>query len=149
MMVRWHAYDLKILHISKSALQTIISHLKEIYGNNLKENFGHQHDYLGMCFDYSTKGEVQVSMDKSIATIIDTFPEQITGVSATPVNDNLFKVRPDGEKRLPESQATMFHHTSAQLLSISNCIRCDIQTTVTFLTTRVQHPDEEDWGKLK
>ena len=102
-----------------------------------------------MCFDYGTKGEVQISMDKSIATIIDSFPEKITGVSATPANDNLFKVRPNGEKPLPEAQAAMFHHTVAQLLYVSNRVRRDIQTTVAFLTTRVQHPDEDDWGKLK
>ncbi len=26
---------------------------------------------------------------------------------------------------------------------------CDIQTPITFLTTRVKHPGEDDWGKLK
>ncbi len=79
-----------------------------------------------MCFDYGTKGEVQISMDKSIATIIDTFPEQITGVSMTPANDNLFKVQPEGGKLLPKSQAAMFPHTVAQLLYVSNCICHDI-----------------------
>jgi hypothetical protein len=28
-------------------------------------------------------------------------------------------------------------------------VRCNIQTTVAFLTTRVKQPDEDDWGKLK
>ncbi len=36
----------------------------------------------------------------------------------------------------------------AQLLFLSR-VRRDIQTTVAFLTTRVKHPDEDDWGKLK
>jgi len=27
--------------------------------------------------------------------------------------------------------------------------RRDIQTAVSFLTTRVKHPDEDDWGKVK
>ena len=57
-----------------------------------------------MCFDYSTKGEeVQVSMNKFTTTIIDTFPETIMGVSATPANDNLFKVWPNGKKLLTEA----------------------------------------------
>jgi hypothetical protein len=41
-----------------------------------------------------------------------------------------------------------FHHTTAQLLFLS-CVCRDIQTTVTFLTTRVKRPDQDDWGKLK
>jgi hypothetical protein len=37
----------------------------------------------------------------------------------------------------------------AQLLFASARSRKDIQTAVSFLTTRVKQPDEDDWGKLK
>ena len=37
----------------------------------------------------------------------------------------------------------------AQLLFLSCRARRDIQTAVSFLTTRVKAPDEDDWGKLK
>ena len=40
MTVCWHMDDLKISHDSKSELQTVINHLKTIYGNDLTENFG-------------------------------------------------------------------------------------------------------------
>jgi hypothetical protein len=77
------------------------------------------------------------------------FPEKITGVASTPAADHLFQVRPINEtKLLPEEQAREFHHTTAQLLFLS-WVCWDIQTTVAFLTTRVKHPDEDDWGKLK
>jgi hypothetical protein len=36
-----------------------------------------------------------------------------------------------------------------QLLFAANRACQDIQTAVSFLTTRVQAPDEDDWGKLK
>jgi hypothetical protein len=42
----------------------------------------------------------------------------------------------------------LFYHTTAQLLFLSH-VCCDIQTPVSFLTTRVYYPDEDDWGKLK
>jgi hypothetical protein len=45
-----------------------------------------------------------------ISSIIADFPEQITGVSATPAADHLFKVREDG-KKLSIEQADAFHHT--------------------------------------
>ncbi len=77
-----------------------------------------------------------------IKYIIADFPEQITGVSATPAADHLFKVREDG-KKVSEEKVDAFHHTVYQLLFAA------IQTAVSFLTTRVQAPDEDDWGKLK
>jgi len=146
--VSWHVDDLTISCVDKAPIEEVISALKKIYGANLKETIGPVHDYLGMTFDYSTPGQVVISMDKYIAQIIDSFPEQITGVSATPATDNLFKVR-DDDRPLPEDQAIMFHHVTAQLLFASTRVRRDIQTTVAFLSTRVKNPGEDDWGKLK
>jgi hypothetical protein len=42
-----------------------------------------------------------------------------------------------------------FHHTVYQLLFAANRAQRDIQTAVSFLTTRVQSLDEDDWKKLK
>ncbi len=66
---------------------------------------------------------------------------------ATLASDYLFKVREDGRK-LNEELAEAFHHTIYQLLFAANRARCDIQTAVSFLTTQVKAPDEDDWGKL-
>ena len=41
-----------------------------------------------------------------------------------------------------------FHRVTAQLLFASRRALRDIQTTVSFLTSCVQKPDEDDWGKL-
>ena len=70
------------------------------------------------------------------------------GQQATPAADHLFKVNEDGRK-LGEDQSDAFHHTVYQLLFAANRARRDIQTAVSFLTTRVKAPDEDDWGKLK
>jgi hypothetical protein len=84
-----------------------------------------------------------------IKKVIEAFPEKITGVHSTPASDHFFQVRPPTEATyLPEEQARAFHHTTAQLLFLSR-VRHNIQTTVAFLTTRVKHPDEDDWGKLR
>ncbi len=45
--------------------------------------------------------------------------------------------------------ADAFHHTAYQLLFTANRVHRDIQTAVSFLTTRVQSPDEDNWEKLK
>ena len=146
--VSWHVDDLTISCVAEAPIHDVIKQLKNIYGQNLKESVGLVHDYLGMKFDYSTPGQVEISMDKYIANVIDSFPEKITGVSATPATDKLFLVR-DDDRPLPEEQAVMFHHVTAQLLFASTRVRRDIQTTVAFLTTRVKQPGEDDWGKLK
>ncbi len=81
-----------------------------------------------------------------IKKVIGEFPEEITGVSATPASDYLFKVCEDGTK-LNEELAEAFHHTVYQLLFAASRARCNIQTAVSFLTTRVKDPDKDDWGK--
>jgi hypothetical protein len=101
-----------------------------------------------MEFNFSSEGEVKINMTKYIGKIIKDFPEEILGKQATPAGNHLFKVREDGHK-LDEEQANAFHHTVYQLLFAANRARRDIQTAVSFLTTRVKEPDEDDWGKLK
>jgi hypothetical protein len=102
-----------------------------------------------MTIDFSNKAAVAFDMIPYITKIFTAFPEKITGVLSTPVADHLFNVRPPTKaKFLPEEQACAFHHTVAQLLFLPP-VRCDIQITIAFLTTRVKHPDEDDWGKLK
>jgi len=43
----------------------------------------------------------------------------------------------------------MFHSTTAKLLYLSKRARPDILLPVSFLTTRVQSPNKDDWGKLQ
>ena len=131
-----------ISHTSNEAISQFLRALKDIYGDNLAENTGKVHDYLGMIFDFSDRDKVKLT--KKIAD----FSEEKIEKAATPDGDHLFKVRDEGRK-LNEEQADAFHHTVYQLLYVANQARRDIQTAVFFLTTRVQVPDKDDWGKLK
>jgi hypothetical protein len=148
MTVRRHADDLMISHVNQDKILKFVKCIKDIYGDNLDENVGMTHDYLGMTFDYAFKRDVQINMCKYLSKVIEDFPEEITGVSATPAADRLFKVREDGRK-LSKEQADVFHHTVYQLLFAANRARQDIQTAVSFLTTQVQALNEDDWEKLK
>ena len=95
-------------------------------------------------------GSLEVSIFKYLDSIIDEFPELITGKAATPAAGHLFSVRESDEaKYLPEEKAIAFHHTTSQLLFLRSRARRDIQTAVFFLTTKVKKPDKDDWGKLK
>jgi hypothetical protein len=117
--------------------------------NKLTPTWGLYHDYLGININFSDRRTVKLDMVPYIDKIVYAFPEKIMGMISTPAADHLFAVRPLTEAcLLPEDHAWNFHHTTAQLLFLSRVCR-DIQTPVSFLTTRVKHPDEDDWGKLK
>lgn len=91
-----------------------------------------------MYLDFTEKGVFQIEMIKYTGEIIEEFPETITKSSPTPHNEHLFNVRElDEAVLLPEEQVVKFHRTTAQLLFLSTRARRDIQTAVSFLTTRV------------
>jgi hypothetical protein len=152
MTICWHVDDLFIGHADSLAVSRILDWLANRYDTadkKLNVTRGPRHDYLGMTVDFSTKGLVSFDMIPYVSKIIAAFPEKISGSATSPASDHLFRVRPPAEsKLLPEVQARSYHHTTAQLLFLSH-VRRDIQTTVTFLTTRVKAPDKDDWGKLK
>eukprot|EP00804_Cyclotella_cryptica_P012544 CCRYP_019916-RA/>CCRYP_019916-RA protein AED:0.26 eAED:0.26 QI:0/-1/0/1/-1/0/1/0/260 len=89
-------------------------------------------------------------MSQYIREIIDEFPEQIAKSSPTPHSNSLFTVKEEESAVfLPEEKAIQFHSTTAQLLFLSTRVRKDIQTAVSFLTTRVKKPDKDDWRKIR
>ena len=49
---------------------------------------------------------------------------------------------------LDEKKADIFHRTVAKLLWASLRARPDILLAISFLTSRVKKPDEDDWDKL-
>jgi hypothetical protein len=150
MTVTWHVDDLKVSHKDGDEITKFLLYLGKLYGNRITVNRGVVHDYLGMDLDFSSPGKLRVSMIKYLAKIFKAFPEKIRAAAATPAADHLFEVRDESERKLlPEEQARAFHHSVAQLLFLSGRARPDIKTAVSFLTTRVKAPDEDDWGKLK
>jgi hypothetical protein len=153
--IRIHVDDLKILARSRKQLLLTIQQLKEIYGE-LTVNIGMEHDYLGMLITYHPdKQSVTINMKSYIEGCIEEFeqenPEIKIKTVATPATENLFKVQKGAEQEkllLSKSKAMIFHSTVAKLLFLSKRGRPDILLAVSFLTTRVKAPDEDDWKKL-
>jgi hypothetical protein len=145
--INWHVGDIKMSHKNPNEVTKVIDWLKGIYGDNTHVLRGLVHDYLGMTMDYTTKGEVKVTIVDYLKGVLGGFPEVIGGTAPTPVSEHLFDVRPDEERiLLNEEQARAFHRAVSQLIFSSARSRKDIQTAVSFLTTRVKQPDEDEWG---
>jgi len=113
----------------------------------LSTGTGKKYEYLGMTFDYMTKGKVTLSMYEYIDKMLTELPEDMNRVSKVPGAGHLFNVNPDATK-FPEDKAQLFLSLVAKLLYLCRHTRQDIQTAVAFLSTRAKDPDEDDYKKL-
>ena len=144
--ITFHVDDLKISHKDAQVVSDIIQMLRSIYGDVLVSR-GPDQTYLGMDFDLSIDGEVSISMKGYISEIIEEFPEEIGTTTTTPAATHLFDINKE-RLLLPLEQKEMFHQTVAKLLWVAMRAQPDILTALSFLTTRVKSPDEDDWKKL-
>ena len=144
MTITWHVNYLKISHVDPFQVTKICQYLASIYGK------GKVHDYLDMDLNFALDGIVQMSMITHTSKIISNFPEKLASSCTLSVGYHLFTVCAALEaKILPEEQVQAFHHTVDQLLFLCKWTCKDIQTAVSFLTTGVECPNKDNWGKLK
>ncbi len=57
MIVFWHVDNLKVSHIDPQEITKFGNWLSTTYGVSVATHQGKVHDYLGMIFDFSTKGK--------------------------------------------------------------------------------------------
>ena len=153
--IMFHVDDLKISHLQPKVVTGIIKSLNDRYGGimPLTVSRGKLHDYLGMTFDYNVQGQVTVQMYQYIDEFLSNVPDKYKeGVgSATPAPNNLYEVRSEeteGFELLSDEDKETYHTITAQLLYLSKRGRPDLQTSIAFHCTRVQHPDMDDYKKL-
>jgi hypothetical protein len=149
--VRVHVDNLKISATTMRMIDSVINALQEVYGE-IVVNKDDEQDYLGMIMRVDTKTKsLTLKMNNYVENSIMKFKEENPEVRIkevkTPASESLFKTRQDVGK-LSVKQNNSFHSTVAKLLFLAKRGRPDILLSVSFLTTRVQNPDEDDWKKL-
>ena len=83
-----------------------------------------------MTLDFSSPGEVKVGMVDYVKSMIDEFPEDVSGSSITSIaSDGLYRVDPNSPK-LSDAKAEQFHTTVAQGIFASKRARPDIQQCI-------------------
>jgi hypothetical protein len=87
-------------------------------------------------------------MEPYIRSMLDEMPDHMIGVAANPAAPHLFVVNTKDPQRLNDSVAETFVHMVMQLLYLSQRARPDLRTAVSFLCTRLQRPDHDDYKKL-
>jgi hypothetical protein len=149
--VSWHVNDLKSSHVDSTVNDKFKNWLNKTYASDdirkLKVVHGKRHDYLAMVLDFSIPGVLQVDMTDYVKGMIADFPEELSGKTKAPWNENLFKVDPMS-KMLDASQAKLFHTFVMKGMFLCKHGRQDIQPAIVFMATRVTQPNEGDWKKL-
>jgi histone deacetylase 1/2 len=98
-----------------------------------------------MTWDFGVPGEVKVTMKGYVEEVLKV--SQVTGTVSTPASEQLFSTR--DATLLQPVQKEEFHSIVAKMLYLAKRTRPDLLLPITFLTTRVQAPDEDDWSKLQ
>lgn len=73
--------------------------------------------------------------------------DDINGIAATPVSENLFEVNKVATS-LDEADSKCFHRMTAQLLFARKRAQPGIQVAVAFLCTQVKVPNVDDYKNL-
>jgi hypothetical protein len=148
--VLWHIDDLKISHVDPKVVTSILVQLSLEFGTAapLTVHRGKLHEYVGMTLDFSTPKKIKVLMNDYIDKVLLDLPDDMSGTAPTPAANYLFTVNTINPTALSKSDAEHFHHVVAQQLFLCKRARRDIQTAVSFLCTRVQQPDYDDYKKL-
>lgn len=106
---------------------------------------GRKHSHLGQLFDFSEEARCKVSMNDNIKRLND---EKVEGFVASPTAIELFTVNKDS-KPLVGERRVRFYSTVQTCLYLQVQFRRDIGAAVSFLTTRVREPTEEDELKIR
>ena len=142
----WYVDDLKISHVDAKVVSEIIKAIEDKFGK-MTVTRGKKHSYVGLEIEIVGK-EVKICTKAHITESFEMFGEDVSTPAVTPAKCHLFDVAED-PVFLPEKKRVVFHSVTAKLLFVGKRGRPDIQTTVSFLTTRVSKADQDDWGKLK
>ena len=148
--IGWHVDDLKISHADKDVVEDIIKALDSKYGNEspITVHRGPIQEYLGMTINHTVKGKVSFSMPQYVEDLLSECPESIMkGTSTTPAANHLFQTNENADK-LGVTDAVLYHHLVAKLLYLGKQTRPDLLTAISFLCTRIQNPDVDDFKKL-
>ena len=130
--------DFMISSESDEEIQQIINLLKQKY-QQLTVNSGQQHSYLGMYFDFSIKGKVQITMNNYIDKLIQEYKINTYHENPTiPDNNN------KSETLLDKSKQDFLHSGVAKLQYLATRVKPEILFPVNKLSSKVNKFTDQD-----
>ena len=142
---------MKASHKSHQVNKEFFNWCEMKYGSELNGHVkmvnGKIHDYLAMKLDYSNKGKLKVDMKEYVKEMIKDYPSKTRENIECPWSTKLFNVN-DNSKSLNNDYKELFHTFVMKCMFLGKRARPDILMGISFLSTRVLNPNEEDWKKL-
>lgn len=143
----WYVDDLKISHVNNKVVTTIIKLVEARFGK-MNVVRGKHHVYIGVDIKFTNDKKVQMHCKDHLKECIKDFKEEIKTSAATPASKWLFTVS-ENAKYLEKDRKENYHSIVMKLLWVSKHARFDIQLALSFLCTRTNNPDKDDWKKLR
>ena len=140
-----HVDDLLVTSKDSALLEAFDDFLQSVYPET-KTKHGTIVNYIGMTFDFSIEGEVQITMRNCVNDILKDCG--VTHTKRTPAAATLFEVRDDAKKATAD-EMQFFRSYVAKILYLAKRARPECLTAVAFLTTRAHCCDEDDMAKLR
>ena len=141
--IRFHVDDVMSSHVNKKVNDKFLVWLNKKYGKHgeVKATRGKMHDYLGLTFDFRTKGKVRIDMRKYMRKIIEDFKKKyvLNDKATSPAANDLFsnnEKSPKIDKEMKED----FHTFVAKGLFAAKLGRPDTGTVIAVLSTHVCEP---------
>lgn len=147
--ITWYVDDNKLSHDDPKVVKEVLENINEHFGD-LVIYRGNEHNLLGMKIAIDRKNKnVVIDMREQIEEALEMFGNEVDETVASPAKRRLFVTYDGIAKELEEERREIFHSVTAKLLFIMKRARPDIETTVSYLMTRVSKSNEKDWDKLK
>ena len=105
--IAWYVNDIKMSHAQQEVLEGLLTSLNEEFGKEapLTVTRGKVHDYVGMTFDYTIPGKVEITMPDFVQGVLDECPEDLMkGPLSTPTVNHLFNMDPECNKLSEKKQ---------------------------------------------
>jgi len=141
-----HVDDMMVTCRDAGALDELSQLLRGRFGQDkVTEHRGKVFDFLAMTFDFTTSGEVRVTMKQLVNDILEGCGVERTYL--TPAIDEVYETR-DAPK-VGITDRDYFRTYVAKLLYVAKRVKPEMLGAVSFLTTRALEPDVDDLAKLK
>ena len=145
--ITWYVDDNKISHVDEYVVTKILEAIKVHFGD-LVIYRGNEHNLLGVKININRKEKViSIDMEDQLMEVLEMFGEKVDDTVSTPADKNLFTTY-DNSGQLSNEKSEVFHSVTAKLLFIMKRARPDIETSVSYLMTRVSKSNVKDWKKL-
>ena len=135
----WYVDNNKVSHVEKTVVDEVIDKIEKRFPG-LTVTKGNEQTFIGIKMRFLKDKKVALNMKDYILEVTEDFGEDISKVVASPATRWLFTTD-EKARKLKGDRFDLFCSLVAKLLWIILRGRLDCALMITFLCTRVKHPD--------